>query len=64
MSWARRQFKPKQKQYKRVRVQLYGVQCADCGRDLGVTHTVAVFGERCRACWSVFFVGLGKMAGH
>ncbi len=64
MSWNRRQFRKERKQPRHARTSLCVVHCADCGRELRMTHLVIRFGERCRGCWQQFVGGPVEMASR
>lgn len=58
MGWNRNRFKGEQKQPRHAHVPLEKAYCADCGRELPVTHLIARFGERCHWCFQAFWYGV------
>jgi hypothetical protein len=57
MGWNRKRFQEERKQPRHAHLPLAQAYCADCGRELPVTHVVARFGERCKHCFEAFWQG-------
>jgi hypothetical protein len=63
MGWNRQQFRAERRQMqparlRHARIPLEKAHCADCGRELAVTHLVACYGERCKRCFDALWQGV------